>query len=110
MMTESRYHQLVGDAFHKIEDAIADCDPSDVDVDSAGDVLTITLKESARCIVNTQRPTRQIWLAWAAKGRAWHFSWDDAQSKWLDDKGKGEELFATLRAIVKDGAGVELEL
>jgi CyaY protein len=110
MMTESRYHQLVGDAFRKIEDAIADCDPADVDVDSAGDVLTITLKEQHRCIVNTQRPTRQIWLAWAAKGRAWHFSWDDAQSKWLDDKGHGDELFATLHAIVKDATDVDIAI
>ncbi len=108
MMTESRYHQLVAEAFRKIEDGIAECDPQDVDLDSAGDVLTITLKESLRCIVNTQRPTRQIWLAWAAKGRAWHFAWDDAKSQWLDDKGHGDELFATLKMIVKESAGVDV--
>ena len=107
-MTESRYHLLVAEAFRKLEDAVADLDPEDVDVDSAGDVVTLTLKGSQRCIVNTQRPTRQIWVAWAAKGRAWHFSYDEAQQRWLDDKGHGEELFATLKTIVKETAGVDI--
>lgn len=105
MMDESRYLRLVGDAFRKIEDAVADVDPDDVDVDSAGDVLTLTLKNGVRCVVNTQRPTRQIWVA--ARASAWHFSWDDGKGAWLDDKGRGE-LFTTLQSVVKEHAGVDL--
>ena len=105
-MDESQYLKLVGVAFKKIEDALDDIDPSDVDLTSAGDVLTLTLKDGVRCIVNTQRPTRQIWLA--ARANAWHFSYDEATKTWLDDKGRGFELFAALREIIKQSSGIDV--
>ena len=108
MLDESTYLSLAHAAFRKIEDALEDVDPSDVDVDSAGDVLTLTLKGGVRCIVNTQRPTRQIWLA--ARARAWHFAWNEQQLRWLDDKGTGAELFATLRTVFREGAGVDVAI
>lgn len=105
-MDESKYLQLAHEAFDKIQDALDDVDPADVDVDAAGDVLTLTMKDGVRCIVNTQRPTRQIWLA--ARARAWHFDYDEAQKKWVDDKGTGAELFATLSRILAEGSKVEV--
>ncbi len=105
MMDESRYLRLVGETFRKIEDAVTDVDPADLDLDSAGDVLTLTMKNGVRCIVNTQRPTRQIWVA--ARANAWHFSFDEAGQQWMDDKGRGE-LRTTLRAIAKEHAGIEV--
>jgi CyaY protein len=107
-MDESRYLKLAGEAFEKIEDALEEIDPADVDLTSAGDVLTLTLKDGVRCIVNTQRPTRQIWLA--ARASAWHFSFDEATQRWMDDKGRGDELFATVKKIVHDATGVTLEM
>ncbi len=103
-MDESRYLQLAHAAFDKIQDALEDVDPSDVDVDSAGDVVTLTMKDGVKCIVNTQRPTRQIWLA--AGVRAWHFDWDGA--RWVDDKDKTTELVKQIAAVVKEQAGVDV--
>lgn len=105
-MDESQYLQLAHDAFDKIQDALDDVDPSDVDVDSAGDVVTLTMKDGVKCIVNTQRPTKQIWLA--ARARAWHFDWDEQKKQWLDDKGTGAELFSTVAKILKEGSGVDV--
>lgn len=105
MMDESRYHKLVGETFRRIENAVVDIDPSEIDFDSAGDVMSLTMKNGVKCIVNTQRPVRQIWVA--ARANAWHFSYDEATSKWMDDKGRGE-LFDTLRAIAKEHAGVDV--
>jgi CyaY protein len=107
-MDESRYHQLVSEAFRRIQDAFDDVDPDDADVYMAGDVLTIAFRNGVKCVINTQRPTRQIWLA--ARASAWHFSYDAGSSRWLDDKGRGDELFGCVRAIVKDNAGVEVAL
>ena len=103
---ESHYMQRVAEAFRRIEDALEEVDSSDVDLDSSGDVLTLTLRDGGRCVVNTQRPTRQIWLA--ARASAWHFSYDDSTSKWLDDKGRGEELFATLAKVVQAGSSISV--
>src|SRR5271154_4697349 len=106
-MDETTYEALAEKALRKIGDAFADVDPDLVDCESAGDVITLTLAGARKCVVNTQRPTRQIWLA--ANARAWHFSWDGASEKWLDDKGRGE-LFATLSMLVKDAAGIEVPI
>lgn len=95
-MDESRYQELTDAAFRRIEDALDAHDAESVDYDRAGDVITIAFSSGKKCVVNTQRPTRQIWLA--ADARAWHFSWDGA--RWLCDKGTGDELHGTLAAIV----------
>ncbi|GAC1351798.1 MAG: iron donor protein CyaY [Polyangiales bacterium] len=103
-MDESTYQQRVADAFRRIEDAMEEVDTTDVDLTFAGDVLSLTLKSGVRCVVNTQRPTRQIWLA--ARANAWHFSFDASTSSWLDDKGRGDELFATIAKIIQAESGL----
>ncbi len=108
MLEEPRYLLLVDAAFKKILDAFEDVDPDDADAYAAGDVLTITFRDRSKCVLNTQRPTRQIWLA--ARARAWHFAWDETSGRWLDDRGRGEDLYATLRAVVRDSAGLDLAL
>jgi CyaY protein len=106
MIDESRYHRLVSESFERIEDALVDVDPSDVDLDRAGDVLSLQCRDGVRCIINTQRPTRQIWVA--ARASAWHFSWDEAGARWVSDKNADEELFATLAAILRRHAAIEV--
>jgi len=105
-MDEPTYQKLADATFRTIGDALDDVDSDLVDCEIAGDVVTLTLPGAKRCIVNTQRPTRQIWLA--ANATAWHFSWDEAGKRWLDDKGRGDELFATLARIVKEATGAEV--
>jgi CyaY protein len=104
-MDESTYQQLADRTFRAIGDAFEDVDPEVVDCEIAGDVVTVTLPGRRKCVLNTQRPARQIWLA--ANARAWHFSWDPEAERWVDDKGRGD-LFATLSSIVKEAAGVDL--
>jgi CyaY protein len=107
-MDESTYQVLADKALRRIEDGFKDVDPDLVDCEQAGDVLTLTFKDGKRAVVNTQRPTRQLWLA--ANARAWHFSYDAGKSQWLDDKGQGVDLFEQIGLIVQDGAGVALKL
>ena len=107
-MDDSTYQHLADAAYRRIGDAFEEIDPEQVDCEIAGDVLTLTFAGGKRCVVNTQRPTHQIWLA--ANARAWHFSYDDGKRAWLDDKGQGNELFATVARIVKETAGVEIAI
>jgi CyaY protein len=105
-MDEPEYQRLAEQAFRSLESMLADVDADDVDVERAGDVLTLTFRDGKKAVVNTQRPTRQIWLA--ANARAWHFGWDAATSRWLDDKGQGVELLSRVAEIVKEHAGVDV--
>ena len=105
-MDEPTYQKLADAAFRAIGDAFEDVDAEVVDCEVAGDVVTLTMRGNRRCIINTQRPTRQIWLA--ANAHAWHFTWDDAAKHWVDDKGRGDELFATIVRVVKDATGADV--
>jgi len=111
-MDESRYQKLADVALRAIEDLLKDVDAEVVDIERSGDVLTLTFATGKKAVVNTQRPTRQIWLA--ANARAWHFSYQEAEGtvagRWLDDKGQGVELVAQIAAIVKEASGLELTL
>jgi CyaY protein len=108
LIDEPSYQHLADRTFKRIEDALKDVDADDVDVERSGDVVTLTFKGNKRCVLNTQRPTRQIWLA--ANSRAWHFSYDSARDVWIDDKQPGVELFATVEDVVKQGAGVAIKV
>lgn len=109
-MDESRYQKLADVALRAIEDLLKDVDAEVVDLERAGDVLTLTFADGKKAVVNTQRPTRQIWLA--ANARAWHFDYHEPSGpvpgRWLDDKGQGVELVAQIATIVKDATGIEL--
>jgi CyaY protein len=108
MMDELRYQHLADTALRAIEDLLADVDAEAVDLERAGDVLTLTFANGQKAVINTQRPTRQIWLA--ANARAWHFSYLEPDGavpgRWLDDKGQGVELVSQIATIVKEQAGI----
>ncbi len=103
-MDEAQYLHRVDAVFRRILDALESVDPDDAEGYASGDVLTITFRGGARCVINTQRSTRQIWLA--AGARAWHFGVDPATDQWMDDKNRGDELFATVSRAIREGSGI----
>jgi CyaY protein len=107
-MDEESYVDLAHTTFRRLLDVFDRVDVEDADVESAGDVITITWRSGRKCVINTQRPARQIWLA--AGDRAWHFRWDGASGSWVDDKGSGAELFATVAEIARREAGLHLQV
>ena len=112
MMDETRYQQLADVALLAIETMLEDVDAETVDLARSGDVLTLTFANRTKAVINTQRPTRQIWVA--ANARAWHFDFEEPTTggpgRWTDDKGQGVELLGQIAAIVKDSAGIVLAL
>lgn len=108
IVDEQKYLHLADEAFKAIERAFEEVDPDLAEATLAGDVLTIGFKDGSKCIVNTQRPTRQIWLA--ALSRGWHFGYDEATGRWMDDRGAGVELYRCVADVTKKTVGVELPL
>lgn len=102
-MDEQRFRHLADETFRRILDGYESIDADDADVDTAGNTLQVTFGNGERCVVNTQAATRQIWLAGGQSG--WHFSYDEAQKRWLHDKGSGDELFAVLARLTQKAIG-----
>jgi CyaY protein len=103
---EKQYLALADAALSRVLRAFDEVDSDDADLDVAGDVISIRFRDGTRAVLNTQRPARQLWLAGGAS--AWHFDYDEQTTAWLDAKGTGAELFATLATLARSGAGIEL--
>lgn len=108
MLDESAYNGLISKAFKKIVAAADRVDPDQLECDATSDMVTLTAPNGQKCIVNTQRAVRQVWVAGMSQGI--HFSYDEASASWRDDKGKGLELFSFVRDVVRDISGAQLEL
>ncbi|HEX6243371.1 MAG TPA: iron donor protein CyaY [Polyangiales bacterium] len=102
-MDEQRFRHLADATFRRILDGYEHIDADDADVDTAGNTIHVTFGNGARCVVNTQAATRQIWLAGGQSG--WHFSYDPDSQRWLHDKGTGDELFAVLSRLTHEAIG-----
>ena len=98
-MTESEFNERAEAALRALELAI-DAVDAGIDCSRSGGVLTLELDNGTKVIVNTQLPTRQIWVA--ARSGGYHFSYDGRQ--WRDTR-DGTELFAALSRIVSSQGG-----
>jgi len=106
MLDEATYNQKISSVFRRILDAVDRLDPDLVDAESTGDMVTLTSARGEKCVVNTQRAVRQIWVA--GKGQGIHFSYDASADVWGDDKGRGLELFAFIADVVEAITGEHL--
>lgn len=108
MENETEYFTRAKAAFARIEAAFDQIDVEVVDCErTTSDVITMLFLNGVKCVINTQRPTQQIWVA--SNAQAWHFGWDEATGAWIDPKRENAELFDSLTRIVATNAGVALE-
>jgi CyaY protein len=103
VMDEKEYLARAEKVLRCVVDAFDSVDPDEADVETSGDVVTMVFPNGKKCVLNTQRPARQLWLAGGQ--RAWHFSYDATSGQWRDDKG-GDELFATLSAVIAQNSAL----
>lgn len=101
-LDESSFRNIVQKTLDRVERAFSNIDPDIAECEQSLGAMTITLADGSRCILSTQPSVRQLWLAIAARGTAYHFSYDQAKSRWLDDKGRGIELIGFLEGYFKE--------
>jgi CyaY protein len=99
---EAEYRKKVQQVYDTIEKALADVDPDLAECEQANGVLTITFSDRTRCILSGQPSVRQLWVALAALGTAYHFNYDSASGQWIDDKGRGIELMSYMQKFIQD--------
>jgi iron donor protein CyaY len=104
-VTEPEFRKTLQATLDRIERAFEDIDPDVAECEQSLGSMTITLADRTRCILSAQPSVRQLWLALAARGTAFHFNWDGAH--WRDDKGKGIELEGFLAQFLREATGQE---
>jgi CyaY protein len=105
-MTETDFLARADATLAAIEAAL-DATGADIEVNRAGNVVTLELADDSRVVINTQTPTRQIWVA--ARSGGFHFGWEEQSGAWLDTRGGGE-LFASLSRIISVQGGAPVLL
>jgi CyaY protein len=99
-MDNKQFQQLSEQVMHNVEQFI-DQDmmqnDSDIDYEIHGNVMTITLENRHKIIINKQEPLHQIWMATRRQG--YHFNYQ--QSHWYCDR-SGQEFFTILKNALVD--------
>jgi CyaY protein len=105
-MDDSTFDRLGREELEHLEDSFESVDPDEADISSSDGVLTVTLRDGVRIVINSHRAARQIWMA--AVASAWKFSYSDDDGRWRTVD--GHELHETLRGVLRERIGLELRL
>ena len=108
-MDEPTFDRQGRDELSYLEEKLGEADPDDIDIATSDGVLTLTLRDGVRVVINTHRAARQIWMA--AVAGAWHFdppAEGDPERSWRTPD--GQELRSTLRSVIRQRIGLEVEL
>lgn len=96
-MDEKEFARSAAEALRKLDDALRDLDGLDVDL--AGDILTLEFDDGSKYVANSHAAAQQIWLS--ANMQAWHFGWHANTQSWRDTR-SGAELFTELGRLVSE--------
>ena len=106
-MDEASFDSAARTELARIEDALADVDPDDIEVSTSDGVLRLDLRDGTKIVINSHRAARQIWMA--AERNAWHFDWDGERSAWVAKK-NGDELWSALSRVLTQKLGKPVSL
>ncbi|HLQ24421.1 MAG TPA: iron donor protein CyaY [Acidiferrobacterales bacterium] len=106
MMNDAEFQQQVADTLLRIEQAV-EASGVDIEFENAGDILTLEFENGSKIIINKQGAAKQIWVA--AKAGGFHYNYDAAQNRWLNDQ-TGAELMQELSRLVSTQAGSPVSL
>lgn len=106
---EAVFDKLGREELAYLEESLADVDPDDIEISVSDGVLTLSLRDGVRVVINTHRAARQIWMA--AVASAWHFDPprpDDPDGRWRTPS--GQELRATVKSVIHERIGLTVDV
>lgn len=107
---EVEYRNQIQQVFNRIEKAFEDVDPDVAECEQAMGAMTITFADRSKCILSAQPSVKQLWLALASRGTAYHFNFDAKSQTWIDDKGRNIELVSFIENFLKEVTGLEFKI
>jgi iron donor protein CyaY len=106
---EPEYRKAVSETLGRVMRAFEAVDPDQAECEMVSGVLAIVFADRTKIILSAQPAVRQLWLALAAKGTAYHFGWDAGRGEWRDDKGRDIEALSLLAQVLSESAGMQLK-
>lgn len=106
-MDRKRFYTESGEALGHIERTLGELELEQLDVDLAGDVLTLAFADGSKFVINAHSAAQQIWMA--AGTTAWHFDFVPERGQWIAHR-TNDELMSTVARVVSDKLGSTVEL
>src|SRR5579884_1744169 len=104
---ENLFDQIADHELTHLRDRLDECDPDELEVELSMGVLTITLGDGSKVVVNSHRAAGQIWMA--AFKTAWHFNPKQEGGDWVWRTEK-DELRSTLARVLSERVGHPIAL
>ena len=105
-MDQNEFLKRVDEGLAAVAKWLETLDPDEVDYTTGDGVVTMEFPDGGKFILSRQAATSQIWLA--AGARAWHYNWDAAGSRWIDDR-DGHDLNRRLAEAISERIGRTIE-
>ena len=105
-MEAKEYVTRVEACLSRVAKWLEEFDPDEVDYSTGDGALTVEFPDGGRFVLSRQSATSQVWLAAGAHG--WHFNWDAAADRWVDDK-DGRDLYARIAESMSEKLGRPVE-
>src|SRR5690349_6858339 len=106
-MERAQFQKVSAKALEHIDSELGALEHEQLDVELAGDVLTLAFGDGTRYVINAHSAALQVWMA--AERNAWHFDYDGASDRWVAQK-SGDELMATVARVVGEKLGTAVAL
>jgi CyaY protein len=107
-MDTQTFHTQSTKALRHIDEVLGDLEHELLDVNLAGDVLTLAFDDDgAKFVINAHSAAGQIWMA--AGTTAWHFDYVSERAQWIASK-TDDELMATVARVVGAKLGETIEI
>jgi CyaY protein len=106
-MERAQFQKVATAALEHIDSLLGALEHESLDVQLAGDVLTLSFADGTRYVINAHSAASQVWMA--AERSAWHFDYDDDAGRWVAHK-TGDELMSTVARVVGEKLRIAIEL
>lgn len=106
-MDRKTFYAESGKALRHLDETLGDLEHEQLDVNLAGDVLTLAFEDGGKFVINAHSAAEQIWMA--AGTSAWHFDFVPERAQWIAHK-TDDELMATVARVVGDKLSMTIEL
>jgi CyaY protein len=107
MATEDHFDQIADAELRHLEKMLGDLDPDELEVELSQGVLTLSLADGQRVVINSHHAAGEIWMA--AFRQAWHFAphEESGRVEWRTTK---DELRSTLARLLSERLGREIRV
>ena len=104
-LDETRFHGLADALLDRIAEAVDAALGDDIDVETQGGVVTLSIEGGGQYVLNKHAPNRELWLSSPVSG-AWHFS-SSEDGEWISTREPRVRLITLLSGELATRFGVD---